>query len=107
MEPVTCRWVRAQLTVAQDLFDRQILGLKVTPVSTKAVDVAGVLFEAVTGRGSGRPTLGPVHGLPERLVSTRDTGGRSRQGILVCARDRGMRPAGDLDPARAAAQTNR
>ena len=70
MEPVTCRWVRAQLTVAQDLFDRQILGLKVTPVSTKAVDVAGVLFEAVTGRGSGRPMLGPVHGLPERLVFT-------------------------------------
>ncbi|WP_306454230.1 hypothetical protein [Rhodococcus sp. ACS1] len=29
MEPLTCRWVRAQLTVAQDLFDRQILGLKV------------------------------------------------------------------------------
>ncbi|MCE7010060.1 helix-turn-helix domain-containing protein [Kibdelosporangium philippinense] len=68
MEPVTCRWVRAQLTVAQDLFDRQILGLKVTPVSTKAVDIAGVLFEAVTGRGSGRPALGPMHGLPERLV---------------------------------------
>lgn len=68
MEPVTCRWVRAQLTVAQDLFDRQILGLKVTPVSTKAIDVAGVLFEAVTGRSSGRPALGPVHGLPDHLV---------------------------------------
>lgn len=76
MEPVTCRWVKAQLTVAQDLFDRQILGLKVTAVSTKAVDVAGVLFEAVTGRGSGHPTLGPVHGLPERLVFT-ETGGES------------------------------
>ncbi|WP_280465381.1 helix-turn-helix domain-containing protein [Nocardia brasiliensis] len=70
MEPVTCRWVRAQLTVAQDLFDRQILGLKVTPVSTKALDVAGVLFEAVTGRSSGRPTLGPAHGLPDHLVFT-------------------------------------
>ncbi|MFI7524578.1 helix-turn-helix domain-containing protein [Nocardia salmonicida] len=70
MEPVTCRWVRAQLTVAQDLFDRQILGLKVTPVSTKALDVAAVLFEAVTGRSSGRPTLGPAHGLPDHLVFT-------------------------------------
>lgn len=70
MEPVTCRWVRAQLTVAQDLFDRQILGLKVTPVSTKALDVAGVLFEAVTGRSPGRPTLGPAHGLPDHLVFT-------------------------------------
>jgi transposase InsO family protein len=74
MEPVTCRWVKAQLTVAQDLFDRQILGLKVTPVSTKAVDVAGVLFEAATGRGSGRPVLGPVHGLPDRLVFTETAG---------------------------------
>jgi transposase InsO family protein len=68
MEPVTCRWVRAQLTVAQDLFDRQILGLTVTPVSTKSVDVASVLFEAVTGRGSGHPPLGPAHGLPKQLV---------------------------------------
>ncbi|WP_280494877.1 transposase [Nocardia farcinica] len=72
MEPVTCRWVRTQLTVAQDLFDRQIVGLKVTPVSTKAFDVAGVLFEAVTGRGSGRPALGPAHGLPDHLVFTED-----------------------------------
>ena len=47
MEPVTCRWVRAQLTVAQDLFTRCITGLRVTPVSTKAVDVAGVLYQAV------------------------------------------------------------
>ncbi|WP_246272569.1 helix-turn-helix domain-containing protein [Amycolatopsis acididurans] len=80
MEPVTCRWVRAQLTVAQDLFDRQILGLKVTPVSTKAVDVAGVLFEAVTGRSSGRPALGPVHGLPERLVFTETSGEMTGEG---------------------------
>jgi len=68
MEPVTCRWVRAQLTVAQDLFDRQIVGLKVTPVSTKAIDVAGVLFEAVTGRAGGRAGLGPMHGVPDHLV---------------------------------------
>jgi transposase InsO family protein len=70
MEPITGRWVRAQLTVAQDLFDRQIVGLKVTPVSTKAVDVAGVLFEAVTGRAPGRAELGPLHGVPEHLVFT-------------------------------------
>jgi hypothetical protein len=79
MEPVTCRWVRAQLTVAQDLFDRQILGLKVTPVSTKAVDVAGVLFEAVTGRSSGRPTLGPAHGLPQLWCSPRTAPQQNRR----------------------------
>lgn len=70
MEPVTCRWLRAQLTVAQDLFDRQILGLRVTPVSTKAVDVAGVLFESITGRSGGRVALSPMHGVPQRLVFT-------------------------------------
>jgi transposase InsO family protein len=82
MEPVTCRWLRAQLTVAQDLFDRAVVGLKVTPVSTKAVDVAGVLFEAVTGRGSGRPSLGPVHGLPANLVFT-ETGADVDGGAAV------------------------
>lgn len=75
MEPVTCRWVKAQLTVAQDLFDRQILGLKVTAVSTKPVDVAGVLFEAVTGRSGSRIGLGPLHGVPEQLVFTEATWG--------------------------------
>ena len=70
MEPVTCRWVKAQLTVAQDLFDRRIVGLRVTPVSTKAVDVAGVLFEAVTGDPGRRAGLGVVGMVPDRLVFT-------------------------------------
>jgi transposase InsO family protein len=72
MEPVTCRWVRAQLTVAQDLFTRCIVGLRVTPVSTKAVDVAGVLFEAVAGRpvpDSWPPSAAwPYHGVPSQVV---------------------------------------
>ena len=54
MEPVTCRWVRTQLTVVQDLFTRCITGLRVTPVSTKAVDVAGVLFQAIVPRPAPR-----------------------------------------------------
>ncbi|MEU9042421.1 MULTISPECIES: hypothetical protein [unclassified Kitasatospora] len=69
-EPATCRWLPAQLTVAQDLFDRQILGLWVTPMSTKAVDVAGVLFEAITGRSGGCAVLDSAHGVPQRLVFT-------------------------------------
>ncbi|MBS2963438.1 transposase [Actinocrinis puniceicyclus] len=70
MEPVTCRWVKAQLTVAQDLFDRRIVGLRVTPVSTKAVDVAGVLFEAVSGDPGRRTGLAVVGAVPDRLVFT-------------------------------------
>lgn len=50
MEPVTCRWVRCELTVAMDLYSRCITGLRLTPVSTKSVDVAGVLFETVRPR---------------------------------------------------------
>ncbi|MDQ2816354.1 MAG: Mu transposase C-terminal domain-containing protein, partial [Actinomycetota bacterium] len=85
MEPVTCRWVRAQLTVAQDLFTRCITGLRVTPVSTKAVDVAGVLYQAVAARAA--PQDWPAeacwayHGVPQHLVFTED--GRL-PGIPVC-----------------------
>lgn len=50
MEPVTCRWVRCELTVAMDLYSRCITGLRLTPVSTKSTDVAGVLFETVRPR---------------------------------------------------------
>lgn len=76
MEPVTCRWVRAQLTVAQDLFTRCIVGMRVTPVSTKAVDVAGVLHEAVAGRSappSWPPEASwPYHGVPGHVVFGED-----------------------------------
>jgi transposase InsO family protein len=74
MEPVTCRWVPVQLTVAQDLFDRCILGLRVTAVSTKAVDVAGVLYEVVAGPATPRGAEAGheliCHGIPERVVFT-------------------------------------
>jgi hypothetical protein len=46
IEPLTGRWMRVELTVAMCLHDRSILGLRLAPVSTKTVDVAGVLMEA-------------------------------------------------------------
>ena len=85
MEPVTCRWVRAQLTVAQDLFTRCITGLRVTPVSTKAVDVAGVLYQTVAARPAPEEwpaeACWPYHGVPQHLVFTE--AGRL-PGIPVC-----------------------
>ena len=70
MEPVTCRWVRTQLTVVQDLFTRCITGLRVTPVSTKAVDVAGVLFQAIAPRPAPRDwpeeACWAYHGVPQQ-----------------------------------------
>jgi putative transposase len=76
MEPVTCRWVGAQLTVAQDLFTRCVLGLRVTPVSTKAVDVAGTLYECVAGREAPASwpsdAVWPYHGIPANVIFDED-----------------------------------
>ena len=47
MEPVTLRWVRCELTIAMDLYSRSVTGLRLSPVSTKSVDAALVLFEAL------------------------------------------------------------
>jgi transposase InsO family protein len=74
MEPVTLRWVPVQLTVAQDLFSLCILGLRLTPVSTKAVDVAGVLYQSVVPEQAPEDwpdeVCWPYHGIPAHLVFT-------------------------------------
>ncbi|KAB1141159.1 transposase [Streptomyces luteolifulvus] len=70
MEPVTCRWVQCELTVAMDLYSRVITGLRLTPVSTQSVDVASVLFETVRPRetpGDGCEPL-PYCGVPSTVV---------------------------------------
>lgn len=71
MDPVTLRWVQAELTVAMDLYDRCVTGLRLTPVSTKAVDAAAVLFESVRplpGPAAGADTCPPYHGLPGQVI---------------------------------------
>ncbi|WP_432161043.1 Mu transposase C-terminal domain-containing protein [Streptomyces sp. NRRL F-5630] len=68
MEPVTCRWVRCELTVAMDLYSRCIVGLRLTPVSTKSVDVAGVLFETVRPREGSEAGPLPYCGVPSTVV---------------------------------------
>lgn len=74
MEQVTCRWVPVQLTIVQDLFDRGITGLRVTPMSSKAVDVAGVLYESMVPRPAPRDwpaeAYWAYHGIPRQLVFT-------------------------------------
>lgn len=75
MEPVTGRWVPVQLTVAMDLYSRCILGLRLTPVSTKAMDVANVLFQGLLPQSeTGREW--PYHGVPSNvLVGTEEPDG--------------------------------
>lgn len=69
MEPVTLRWVKVQLTAAMDLYSRCIVGLKVTPVSTKAVDVASVLYECVRPADEADPRVSfPYHGVPDAVL---------------------------------------
>ena len=71
MDPVTLRWVQAELTVGMDLYDRCVTGLRLTPVSTKAVDAAAVLFESVRplpGPAAGADTRPPYHGLPGQVI---------------------------------------
>ena len=70
MDPLTLRWVGVELTVALDLYSRVIVGLRLSPVSTKSVDAAVVLYEALvpdTVRGTGGGLL-PYAGVPEVLV---------------------------------------
>lgn len=72
MDPVTLRWVTAELTVAMDLYDRCITGLRLTPVSTKAVDAAGVLFESIRPLPNDAEyfvtSCDIYHGLPRSVV---------------------------------------
>ncbi|WP_235614685.1 Mu transposase C-terminal domain-containing protein [Streptomyces ambofaciens] len=71
-DPVTLKWVQAELTVAMDWYTRCITGIRVTPVSTKAVDAAAVLFQTYRPR----PVPGtwpkeaawPDHGIPRGVL---------------------------------------
>ncbi|WP_079611170.1 leucine zipper domain-containing protein [Mycobacteroides abscessus] len=65
MEPVTLRWVPVELTVAMDLYSRCVLGLRLTPVSTKAADVANVLYQCVSPE---RAQQWPFHGVPQNVL---------------------------------------
>lgn len=71
MEPVTMRWVNTEVTVAMDLFDRSIKGIRLRPVAAKSADVADVLLQCLTpqqwGHQPGSPT-GPYAGVPENVI---------------------------------------
>ena len=85
MEPVTLRWVNTELTVAMDLYDRRITGIRLRPIAAQSPDVASVLFQTVTpqtwGWEAGAPQ-GPYGGLPENLVVA-DPGGVLPDTIVV------------------------
>ncbi|NKQ57333.1 DDE-type integrase/transposase/recombinase [Amycolatopsis sp. K13G38] len=72
LDPVTLRWINSELTVAMDWYDRCIVGLRLTPVSTKSVDAASVLYQAFRPRPAGRDwpahAVWPEHGIPRSVL---------------------------------------
>lgn len=58
LDPVTLKWINVELTVAMDWYTRCVVGLRLTPVSTKAIDVAAVLYQSF------RPRRAPSHWSP-------------------------------------------
>jgi transposase InsO family protein len=71
MDAITLRWVQAELTVGIDLYTRCVVGLRLTPVSTKSIDAASVVHQAF--RPPALPTAAsgaawPCHGVPSAVV---------------------------------------
>ncbi|WP_432160511.1 helix-turn-helix domain-containing protein [Streptomyces sp. NRRL F-5630] len=71
-DPLTLKWVQAELTVAMDWYSRCICGIRLTPVSTKAMDVSAVLFECFRPRPAGpdwpKHAVWPEHGIPRTVL---------------------------------------
>ena len=74
MDPLTLRWIGVELTIAVDLFSRCVVALRLSPVSTKAVDVSLVLFEAISPDSKARTGGGllPYAGVPSGVVVAGD-----------------------------------
>lgn len=72
LDPKTLRWVRVELTVAMDWYTRCVVAARMTPVSTKAVDAAAVMYHAMRPKpaGDGWPAyaLWPEHGMPREVL---------------------------------------
>ncbi|MGA4902188.1 TnsA-like heteromeric transposase endonuclease subunit [Streptomyces griseoincarnatus] len=71
MDPITMKWVQAELTAAMDWYDRCVTGLRVTPVSTSSIGVAAVMFQTFRPRSAGKDwpeyAVWPDHGIPRHV----------------------------------------
>ncbi|MFI2507905.1 transposase [Streptomyces sp. NPDC018972] len=79
-DPLTLKWVQVELSVGMDWYTRCVAGIRLTPVSTKAVDVSAVLFQCFRPRPAGRDwprhAVWPAHGIPRTvLVDVQDVTG--------------------------------
>jgi transposase InsO family protein len=69
MDPITLRWEVMQLTVAMDLASRCIVGMRLSPVSAKAIDASMVLYETLHPGSRVHTSSGvlPYAGLPDTV----------------------------------------
>jgi transposase InsO family protein len=72
LDPKTLRWVRVELTVAMDWYTRCVVALRLSPVSTKAVDAAAVMYQ-IMRPAPACPTwpsyaVWPEHGMPREVL---------------------------------------
>lgn len=72
LDEITLKWVQTELTVAMDVYDGCILGLRLSPISTKSMDVAPVLFEIIQPQEAPpdwpEGASWPYHGIPETVL---------------------------------------
>lgn len=72
LDPITLRWVQAELTIGMDWYTRCVTGIRMTPVSTKSVDAASVLYQAYRPRPAGSDwsaqAVWPEHGVPRSVL---------------------------------------
>ena len=72
LDPITLRWVQAELTVGMDWYTRCVVGIRLTPVSTKSVDAAAVLYQSYRPRQAGKEwpayAVWPEHGIPRSVL---------------------------------------
>ena len=84
MDPITLRWVGLEFTIAIDLYSRSVVALRLSPVSTKAIDASLVLFEAVCPNSNARTGGGllPYAGVPKGvLIASGDDPARGLPGV--------------------------
>jgi transposase InsO family protein len=76
LDPRTLRWVQVEIIVAMDWYTRCITGLRLTPYSTKAADVSGVLYRTFRPRPADvnwpSHAVWPEHGLPRKVLIDKD-----------------------------------
>lgn len=72
LDPITLRWVQAELSIGMDWYTRCVTGIRLTPVSTKSVDAASVLYQAYRPRPAGKDwpahAVWPEHGIPRSVL---------------------------------------